>query len=344
MNLNCKSACESLRRLFCEMHRFVWTLWIVAATTAVTPSWAQAQSQSASPAASVVQVGAYVYQVPDFSYKHENFDVEFALWFRWTDPQLKPHQTFKVRQSTIKSQRLVHEGKVPGSNEYYALVEISAQVHTQWDVSRFPFDRQTLLLAIEDTWHSADELRYEVDKAHMSADYPIRAPGWKVTGIKAQVDRLNFPTNFGYPDPHSPVGTSSSEFRLSMDVIRPHKFQGMKYLVPPLVGILIILGLTLRAGEATWRLVLISPAIFAIVSSDYVIGATLPESSEWSLAERLVILGLCQGAVLTASLLWCIREQPIRPERALRIERWGHWGVWGTLALFAIHVAIEMAW
>lgn len=293
-------------------------------------------------ASPVVKIGTYVYQLSDLSYKNESFDIDMSVWFRWTDPKLKPHKTFKIRDAKVTSQRVVFEGLVPGTGEHYAMVDLSAQVNGHWNLRDYPFDRQNLVVSLEDAWNSADTLRYEADTAHMPEGYPIKVPGWRVTGMRSQVAEIVYPSDFGYPEPNAPKSSTSSEFRLTLDVARLQPLNGLRHLVAPLVGILIILGLSARVGDASWRLMVITMANFALVSSEYGLVATLPESDHWSLAEKLCTLGLIQGAVLTAALLGSIKVEAHNPLYAKRMEQWGSLGVWGLTALFAAHVAVTL--
>src|SRR5690242_4771958 len=84
-----------------------------------------------------VVVGAYVNQIHEFSLRDNSFTVDFYLWFRWKDPDLKPYETFSVVDGRIESRTDAVVRELP-NGERHAYTRVVAKITRFFDVSDYP--------------------------------------------------------------------------------------------------------------------------------------------------------------------------------------------------------------
>ncbi len=109
-----------------------------------------------------VKVGVYVNGITDFVFRDGTWTEDFDIWFRWTDPRIKPGETFDVVNGTID-----HREKIESSTsatEQYERYRVKAHLTKSYDPGRFPFGDESLPILVEDDAHPTNPIRYIVDE------------------------------------------------------------------------------------------------------------------------------------------------------------------------------------
>ena len=98
--------------------------------------------------ANVVTVGVYMTDVYDINLNQNEYTAQFYLWFRSNDAPFDPRGRIEVVNS--KEFQLTNYYQSEAEDEFYVAMSARARINEQWDVSRYPFDTQTLNIQIED--------------------------------------------------------------------------------------------------------------------------------------------------------------------------------------------------
>lgn len=271
-----------------------WYLVLAMFFSLVADTSAQAATKLDQPN---VAVGIHVNGIRSISYKNNNFTVDFSLWFRWQEPSINPHKTFKLPGAKIESIRYAADTLLYKGGARYAVVDIVATFDTKWDINNFPFDKQVLPIRLEEQESEHDEVLYVVDKDHVKDGGKLDIQGWEVEKTRTFISENRYETNFG--DLRVPPGENyhSTQFNHEISIKRKSSLIGMKLLIAPVVAIFLMnVVLRLPSSESS-RMSVATAALFALVSSNYIVIGMLPDSEGYSYAEKLITHGLIQSGL-----------------------------------------------
>lgn len=150
-----------------------------------------------------VKVGIYLDGIASVSLLDSEWSPVFYIWFRWTDEDINPGETFNIVEGEIASKQLL-ASKVE-NGEHYALYLVEAKVTKFFNTSRFPVDDHLLTLAIEDGSRRWEELEYVPDLEGSNISSRVKMPGYKALKTALVVKPHAYKSNFG--DPAMPAGT-----------------------------------------------------------------------------------------------------------------------------------------
>ncbi|HOX43073.1 MAG TPA: hypothetical protein PK668_05730 [Myxococcota bacterium] len=292
-----------------------------AASEACRPAAKAAPAQPAGESApgkpADVRVGMYVVNLYSLSIRDNSFKADVWVWFHWSDPELKPTETFEIPGARIAAKECSEHGLRDGLQ--YASCKLSIEATQSFDVGAFPFDDQAIHIQLEDKDSEAHRLRYVADVANCSMDSNIVVPGWKLGGTEATVDEHRYCSNFG--DLSLPTGSESvySRFNYSMEFRRAGVTYFLKLLIALFVATAIaLLALWIRPTDLDPRFGLGAAALFASVANEYVISGHLPNSDVISTADALhmvsmvVILLTLVESTISLALFYKGREETSR--------------------------------
>jgi len=254
------------------------------------PAAAAAAAPAATPKGpSPVFVGVFINRVTAVSLKENRFTVDFYLWFRWKDDELKPIETFEVVNGKVESKNGVQVRK---SGDYnYAQARVEASISKFWDIARFPLDNHVATLEIEDNEFDETRIKYVADAVNSALNTAVQIPGWDIAGSRADVFSHRYATNYG--DITLPTGAESTwaRFVYSIDMKRTGFGYFTKLFFGLFVAVLIsFLAFFIKPTDLDPRFGLGIGAIFAAVGSLYITTSNLPDTNIMTLADKLHIL------------------------------------------------------
>ena len=243
---------------------------------------------------SKVNVGIYIENVNSISYSKNSYQVDFTVWFRWSDKNIHPNKTFKIKNAKIDSRKDVFSGDVNNGKEHLEIVDISATFNTQWDINDYPFDNQTLKIAIEeDEDDPATDTLYVVDEGNIKPSKQLSIPAWKVRAEKSFVTCNTYETSYGNPALVDQK-TCSTQFNHYVEIEKKSELIGFKLLVAPIIAVLLMMFVVLLPALEGPRMGVPGTALFVLVSCSFIIVNQLPPSEGFSYAEKLISFGLLQ--------------------------------------------------
>lgn len=264
-------------------------------------------SQPAGEPASGVEkvvVGAYVNQVHEFSLRDNSFTVDFYLWFRWKNPELKPYETFSVVDGRIESKTDAVVKDLP-SGEKHAYTRVVAKITRFFDTRAYPLDNHQLAVVVEEEDSEAHLMRYEADTENSAAAPDIALPGWVFERLSTVTGTETYRSNFG--DTSLPKGNEATYSRLTTAISFTRT--GATFFMKLFVGlwacvIAALLAFWIRPVNVDPRFGLGVGALFGAIASQYVIASTLPDSNVITLADKIhlwafffIIVSIAQSTV-----------------------------------------------
>lgn len=284
-----------------------------------------------------VHVGVYVNQFKSIDIKTNTFVVDFWVWFRWKGDGINPLETFEVVGGTIDNKASEARDEVKGF--HYAQARVTATVTKFFDIARFPLDSHTISLDIEDSEREEDRLVYIEDKENSNLPEDLQVPGWQIVDKRAITHTHEYSTNYGNISLETGNKSSYSRFSFQVDLVRP----GLGYFFKLfwslfLATVIALLAMLIDPIDLDPRFGLGVGAIFAAIASAYVISSALPETNQFTLADKMNMLAI--GIIFLSILqsVFSLRMWKSGNEAGSKVL--DRYSFWGFLALYGVATVV----
>ncbi|MBL1209664.1 hypothetical protein [Geminocystis sp. GBBB08] len=216
------------------------------------------------------EIGIYLLSLPEFNFAEKTFTADFWAWSVCPFPDLKPLQDMEVINvvdvetdfdNVIETKDLY--GSFKSFNKvYWAQRRFRTVIKYEWNIKKYPFDRHTLIIALEETIKSTDDFVYTVDRRNSNYDKNILLEGWKIKDLELYANKFQYETTFG--DPQLSSGSSEyTRFEIHIELERTDLLGFFKLIAGVYASfVAILLGFFVELGERTQLLV---GSLFAIV-------------------------------------------------------------------------------
>jgi hypothetical protein len=275
----------------------------VAASPAAPPAVVRVPVQSTGP--NVVQVGIYVLNIGKLDTATGAFTVDFYMSFT-CDNNTTPGGFEFANGRATSVEKSVDEPTL----KFY---RVQASLVDNLDLSRYPFDRHSLTIEIEDKDQTSSTQVYEVSQADCGLDPAVNIAGWSIDGWRAGVADHYY----------APYDTTFSKFVFSVDIRRPVTAAIFKTFLPALIIVLMgLLSLVLTPDKIIPRLTLTAGALTGAVLFHLNMTSSLPPLGYITFGDRFMLInyvGLAMALVSTlGALAYVDRKQN---DKANRIHR-----------------------
>ncbi|MCE9514431.1 MAG: hypothetical protein K8R24_00545 [Mycobacterium sp.] len=196
-----------------------------------------------------VTIGFYVNDVQDIDLASNSFTVDFYMWMRWKNPEIQPWLTIETMNSNARENSTSSStGGVAGKPLYdepldmpdgskYMAMRYQGAFSKEYDLERYPFDTQNLVLTFEDQDLMADELQYVPDATPVAITGNVSIPGYLVGPMSVSVMPNQYPTNFG--DLTAPPNVTYSRVVVTIPMTRDVLPYLVKLMLPIFIVVLI---------------------------------------------------------------------------------------------------------
>ena len=244
-------------------------------------------SQNARSQTDTVKIGVFVNDVYDINLSEKSFSAEFWVWFNYSDSLLKPIETLEISNAKEANTSLdFYEVK---DGICWAGKKIHAIIKKDWEISRFPFDEQRMTIELEDSNNDIQSLVYLADSSNTRYDTSLNISNWQLTSFALRTDTKKYPTTYG--DPTLSGGSEYPHATLNMTIKRKSwglffsLFTGLyvAFFISTLVFFIDPIDVDPRFGLSVGGL-------FAAVGNKYIVDSILPQSTTFTLVDKLHIL------------------------------------------------------
>jgi hypothetical protein len=308
-----------------------------AATTRATA--AQLLEPPAAP--TVVELAMYVTEVSNIDVMRDSASFSGYAEFTWCDPR----QAFDAAQAGVEKKTFMGENslkrfavawqpdlriangigavrvskrvitvKPDGTTRVEGLFD--ADIAVDYDLRRFPLDRQVIPIQIESFTWNADHMTMRALTERVGFSDAIAIAEWRITGIESRVETASDVRN----------DRPFSRFTVDLHVARESGFYLYKVAMP----LCLIVALTwavfwMKDEPFAGRTRVSLTGVLTIVAYQFAIGNTLPRVPYLTLMDKLMIASFTLIAVTVVENLLVAHYQENNPAIALRIDRTSRW-------------------
>jgi hypothetical protein len=264
----------------------------------VAPPDAVTEAVAASPTPggpAKVVVGAYINDIQELDFKSNSYAIDLYVWFRWmplADADPSKSMEFMNRYASDDNIRdeLYDKPKRMPDGSVYSIIRYQGRFSTKFQLEKYPFDTQALLVVMEDTVAAADAQIYVADaNGGVTINPDITLPGFKVGKPELHVIARAYPTNFG--DLDEPEATEYSRLMLTIPVTRPIVAMSIKTFVP--IGLIVVcaaLVFFVRPRYVEGRIGLGITALLTLVALQLTSSASLPDVDYLMMIDKVYLL------------------------------------------------------
>lgn len=237
-----------------------------------------------------VKVGFYLDGIASISILESNWSPVFYIWFRWTDDDINPGETFQIIDGEITEKKKFDEQTVNG--EHYTIYFVRAKITKFFTTLRFPVDDHLMTLAIEDEKMSWNELEYITDIQNSNIGSRVKIPGYIVQKTGLVMKPHTYKTNFGDPLVTQDRSTYSQLIYWVWNV-RPGLGPYLKIFIGLFAAILIsLLSCFIKPTDVDPRFGLGVGAFFGAVANMLLASSLMPENGSLTLMDMVNGIGI----------------------------------------------------
>ncbi len=280
-----------------------------------------------------VNVGIYVNQIKSVDLKTNSFVVDFWIWFRWKGTSIKPMESFEIVGGHVDSKENEVHDVVKGYN--YAAARVTATVTKFFDIARFPLDAHALAIEVEDGEMEKERLVFEGDVKNSGLSPDLLVPGWHIQQTSSRVVDHEYATNYGNIALETGNKSVYSRFIFQIDLRRPGMgFYFKLFWSLFLATVIALLAMLIDPIDLDPRFGLGVGAIFAAIASAYVISSSLPETNQYTLADKLNMLAV--GIIFLSIVQSVFSLRLWKGGREAASKKFDRICFWGMLAAYGI--------
>lgn len=232
-----------------------------------------------------VKIGAYIISIHDINFQDKEYTLRFWLWalFENVGFDLSRQLDIPNAKSIDEPQTIVDV--VNGTT--WQLMKLRATMKQNWKVGNYPFDKQHLVVHIENTIFDKSSLVFEPDNLGSGYDRELTLDGWSISNFEVACNDKEYTTVFGDPSTEM-LHSEYSSFNIVIDIERDGWGLFWKLFSGMYIAFLIaMVSFGLQVNELEPRFGLPVGGLFAAVGNKYIIDSLLPESNTFTLVDSL---------------------------------------------------------
>jgi hypothetical protein len=172
---------------------------LVVAILALRPAYGQV-TPAATPAA--CRIGVDVEDLYDFDMARDTFGAILWIWSLCPSADLAPLGTIAFPTAAASLSLSPIEAVDLGSGGQYASRRVQGTFRHDWDMEHYPFDRQRVVIPIDEAQYGAARLTFEPDlrASFVTPDIRERLDEWRVSDLSLEASVSEEPSTYGLPD------------------------------------------------------------------------------------------------------------------------------------------------
>ncbi len=267
------------------------------------------------------KIGAFVTSIFDFSLADNSFSADFWLWLNYSFDS-----TANLLESTEISNAKHYEYFLPDveivNGITWGTQKCRATIKKDWNIANFPFDNQVLIIEMEESILDATELVYVADTVNTIYDHRIHIDGWTITDFGIRTGIKDYRTSYGDPE------ISGSSHYAGAEVFFKFQRDGISLFFKLFTGIYVAFGISLlvffMGPENAERFGLLVGSLFAGIGNKYVVDSLLPETTTYTLVDKVHTLTFLTILVSLITTVIAYRLNHVEKRKAAwRVDKTG---------------------
>lgn len=290
----------------------------------VLPAFAVAQESDSTNQEypDTVKIGAYIISIHDINFHNKEYTVRLWLWMLYDNLEFDfPTQIDIPNAKQIDKPEVIMD-MVDG--KMWQLLKMKCVMKHNWRVGDFPFDKQQLVVHIENSIYDQSSLVFVPDEMGSTFDRELTLDGWRISNFEVNTNTHEYTTVFGDPSTDM-LHSEYASFNIKLDIERDAWGLFMKIFIGMYIAFMIsILSFTTKPSELEPRFGLPVGGLFAAVGNKYIIDSLLPESSSFTLVDSLhatTFMAIFLTLLVSAIALYYSDRDKI--DESARVNYWG---------------------
>jgi len=285
----------------------------------------------------LADMGLFIEEIPEVNEITNTFNVEGLMDIVWCDPRLKyenkgqgayelfleadaesklesiwwPDLTFVNEVSTRDSsdkEVVIHEN---GTVEYRE--KFTVTIEAQYELSKFPFDKQTLEIEIQSFAWDSRYLQIHIEEQFVGFSDAFEIPEWHTDQVSTRVESLQ---QVGDRNPFS-------EFLMTIDVTRQFGFYIWKVLLPLIILVIMCFAVFWMDDESlSSRLSVGFTGVLTVVAYQFIATGSLPKVPYMTLMDTYIAFSfIVMVLTIFQSIIVSGYNKDGRNELALKIDQ-----------------------
>lgn len=234
-----------------------------------------------------VKMGVFINDIYDINLSEQSFSAQFWVWFNYRNPELKPLETLEITNAKSLENSLDFTERKEGI--VWAGKKVDAVIKKDWDIRRFPFDEQVMRIELEESDQDIGSMIYVADRANTKINPALALSNWTIERFELNAGAKKYDTTYG-----DPTLSEGSEYpRATLDIFIRRQSWGLFFsLFTGLYVAFFISSLVFFIDpiEVDPRFGLSVGGLFAAVGNKYIVDSILPQSTTFTLVDKLHIL------------------------------------------------------
>lgn len=230
-------------------------------------------------------MGIYITSIHNIDFKEKEYTINFWLWLKYKNKDFDFLQNLEIPQAkSVEKSFAVTDSS---DNRIYLQMKLQCVMKDSWKIGNFPFDRQNLRLAIENSQYDSRYLVFVPDTVGRNYDPRFTLSGWRIDSCRLETGTKPYETAFGDESLAKPH-TEYSTFRVRLVIKRDATGLFWKMFLGMYIAFLIAyICFYIHADGIDSRFGLSVGSIFAVIGNKYIIDSALPESTSFTLVDTL---------------------------------------------------------
>jgi hypothetical protein len=300
--------------------------------------------QSPPATANQVKVGFYPVSVYELEIGSNTFYADLYVWLRWKgdiDPVASLEFTNMVEEWGKQQQSINEVPKELPDGSKYMIFKVEGRFVQPFDLRNYPLDKQTLVIRIEDSVNTAQDVAFVIDQEKSGIGGSLQIPGWVLSNWSGQVYEHDYKTNLGEDGASSTY--SAAEFRLHIE--RSTSYFFWKLLMP--LFIVLVAGLSaliLSAKSIDARTALPGGALLTAIFLQMGYSDALPELPYLILMDKIYLVAYFMIIfTLIRAILTYQRSEKAEPDQIQKMLKTDKTLMVTQLVLFVL-LTLTLVW
>ncbi len=250
------------------------------------------------------KVGIYVTSIHAIDMVSGTYAADLWIWSVGTSPTRDPLATMEFVNSEQITRRM--ESTTRRGDLYWRQAKVVGIFRQSWDLRQFPFDKQVLVLTVEEGIDDVTRLAYDADAVDTSYQPDATPPGWRFVSQRIATGTTRYATNFG--DPAGIKGSDYAKLQMVITLQRASVATFLNLAAPLYAGFLLcaISFLLHKDGRAIVdaRIALLGSALFAVVLHMPAVSSVLGSEHQLTIVDFLnivVLVYIVFGAIIAVA-------------------------------------------
>jgi hypothetical protein len=300
-----------------------------------------ARSQATGDAPATCRVGVNIEELYDLDLANDTFGAVLWLWSLCPAAQPAPLETIALPTGTSLDLGDVH-GRWVGDAGYYQYRRVQGTFRHDWDMSHYPFDRQRLVIPIDETDLGSSVVVFEpdVESSFLSASIRTQHEEWDISDLALEASVSEEPSTYGLPD-----AEADGYARLEAAVVleRTQILTFLKLTAGVFAAALIaLLALFLDPRDRGFfgsRLGVLAGVLFGVLLSMRTADAFIGDASRLTLVAKIHLVAL--GLIIAIAAITLVHHRRLDRGRPARYPDWRL--VAGAAGLYVLTTLILVA-